>query len=244
MKAGAVNDSANKAAADAQKAKDVLEARYKEASNNFDGLLHGANGNEHPEGGLVSGANQLHQKKNQQKLFDINAFESMDEQEEHQIEVRNARVQAVKNEKMRQVQEARAQQARQQRDYKLNKRLHQKQVHVNAFDGLVYMPDGTRVFPDGSPVDGVNDYVQLGSRDVVEDAGASWSEKDQYEREVAASEIVASKRKVELMQREVDQSKTAAKAQINEFDGLIHNADGSRSFADGTPVSGSNIGFS
>ena len=53
----------------------LLEGRYKEASKNFDGLLHGANGNEHPDGGLVGGANQLHQKKNQQKLFDINAFE-------------------------------------------------------------------------------------------------------------------------------------------------------------------------
>jgi|TARA_B110000305_G_scaffold230749_1_gene283343 hypothetical protein len=50
------------------------------------------------------------------------------------------------------------------------------------------MPDGTRVFPDGTPVDGVNDYVQLGSKDVVDEVGASWSEKDQYQREVEASE--------------------------------------------------------
>ena len=71
-----------------------------------------------------------------------------------------------------------------------------------------------------------------------------WAAADQYEREVAASEIVASKRTVELMQKESEQRNAAKKAQINEFDGLIHNADGSRSFADGTPVRGSNIGFS
>lgn len=47
----------------------------------------------------------------------------MEEQEEHQNEIRNARVQAVKNDKLRQVQEARAQQTRQQRDFKIHKRL-------------------------------------------------------------------------------------------------------------------------
>jgi len=57
--------------------------------------------------------------------------------------------------------------------------MHQTEAKINAFDGLVYMPDGTRVFPDGTPVDGVNDYVQLGNRDVVEEAGATWSEIEQ-----------------------------------------------------------------
>ena len=99
VKAGAVTDSANKAADDAKK----LEARYMEAGKNVDGLIHGANGKEFPSGGLVGGANQLI-GKNQAKLFDINAFETLEEKEEHQDEIRNSRVQAVKNEKMRQVQ--------------------------------------------------------------------------------------------------------------------------------------------
>lgn len=106
------------------------------------------------------------------------------------------------------------------------------------------MPDGTRLFPDGTPVDGVNDYVQIGARDVVDEVGASWSEKDQYQRETAASEIVASKRQMELMQKSSQEKDAKVKAQINEFDGLIHNADGSRSFPDGTLVAGSNAAFS
>lgn len=57
MKAGAAADSANKAAADAKKAKDISDARWKAAGNNVDGLVHGSNGAEHPEGGLVGGAN-------------------------------------------------------------------------------------------------------------------------------------------------------------------------------------------
>ena len=57
MKAGAAADSANKAAADAKKAKDISDARWKAAGNNVDGLYHGSNGAEHPEGGLVGGAN-------------------------------------------------------------------------------------------------------------------------------------------------------------------------------------------
>jgi len=115
VKAGAANDNANKAASDGKKAKDVLDARFNEAGNNVDGLLHGANGKEFPAGGLVGGVNQLVGKTNQKKLFDImpsNDFQTLDENEEHQDEIRNARVQAVKNDKMRQVQEARAQHAR------------------------------------------------------------------------------------------------------------------------------------
>jgi hypothetical protein len=53
VKAGAVAD----AAAAAKKAKDISDARWKAAGNNVDGLVHGSNGAEHPEGGLVGGAN-------------------------------------------------------------------------------------------------------------------------------------------------------------------------------------------
>lgn len=100
-----------------------MEARYKEAGKHVDGLLHGPNGAEHPEGGLVSGVNQLIKKNNQQQLFDINQFENMQEIEEHQAEIRNARVQAVKNEKMRQIEAAKAQQARAQREQLRHRKL-------------------------------------------------------------------------------------------------------------------------
>ena len=78
--------------------------------------------------------------------------------------------------------------------------MHQTEAKINAFDGLVYMPDGTRVFPDGTPVDGVNDYVQLGSRGVVFNAEGEWSEKELDDIEFTASDITVPHKHVQIMQ--------------------------------------------
>ena len=62
-----------------------------------------------------------------------------------------------------------------------NVRSHQ----INEFDGLIHEPDGTRKFPDGTPVDGSNDgigYVGLHDDDML--FKPTLAEMEQKEREM------------------------------------------------------------
>ena len=82
--------------------------------------------------------------------FEIEGFQTLDEQKEHQNEIQMANAEAHRNERKRL-----------QRVSNLSNKgkLVGSQGEVNPFDGLIHEPNGVRKFPDGTVVDGSNDGV-------------------------------------------------------------------------------------
>ena len=116
---------------------------------------------------------------------------------------------------------------------------------INQFDGLIHLANGERTFPDGTVVDGSNDgvgYLALHDEDIS--FNPSLSEIDQKEREmkeVRAQIAMNEKARAQKEAQEAFQQKEAAKEKtFNEFDGLYHNADGTRTFVNGVQLHGVN----
>ena len=95
-KDGAVLDEAKKA----EDAKANLQARYKDAGNHLDGLIHGSVHREFPEGGVVSGVNDLVQVRSVNLDGDdaIETFQSSADVQALNNEVKLAMAQAESNE--------------------------------------------------------------------------------------------------------------------------------------------------
>ena len=110
--------------------------------------------------------------------------------------------------------------------------------HFNRNDGLFHNQDGTKEFLDGGIVGGVN--LAHGPKEEKEDKEAEEEEKN--------AEVNEIKEKIEKKEAEIKKMaereaciKNRLK-NLNPYDGLIHNEDGSREFVDGGIVEGANMG--
>ena len=116
--------------------------------------------------------------------------------------------------------EANASRDKAAKDECIKDRLHK----LNEWDGTVHNGDGSRDFIDGGKVGGANLLVAKGKRGKGEE---DTSEKEAREAEVA--------------QAKEEAAKNERLSRLNDWDGLIHNSDGSKEFIDGGEVGGVNL---
>ena len=99
--------------------------------------------------------------------------------------------------------------------------------NINKYDGTIHNADGSRTFPDGSRVSGVNNWAQRSRR------SKRYAQVGEIPSELPAGDVpVAAAPPAELP--------ASAPGKINQWDGTIHGADGKRTFPGGGPVSGVN----
>ena len=108
----------------------------------------------------------------------------------------------------------------------------------NEWDGLIHNPDGSKEFVDGGKVSGINTNNSLKSVVQVHRKGADEDDlKAAKEEELKALKEAGAK---EDAANNCVKDKIGKLDKLNEYDGLVHETDGSRHFVEGGKVGGAN----
>jgi len=107
----------------------------------------------------------------------------------------------------------------------------------NEWDGLIHNPDGSKEFVGGGKVGGINNENSLSAMQLHRKGADEDDLKAAKEEELKALKEAGAK---EDAANNCVKNKMGKLGKLNEFDGLVHNADGTRDFVEGGTVGGAN----